>query len=378
MRELLFDLGDPPPEAMSPHKQHLLVMFAWGTWIYRLFLFIGIAVLVYHSFAKALGIFLFAVEIGWFILLPVYRESLIWKARWPQLRERPRSRWTLFGVLLFLFLLCLPWPTRLVASGLLQPTEVFAVYAPTAAMVKNLPVPEGENVTIGQVLLELSSPELESRYQGSIARVERLHQQAGSAGFDPEARMQLVSLQEQLATAQAELSGVVAEMAHLAPKAPFAGRLRDVDPDLKAGAWLKNRERVATLVSDTSWRVEAYFDEEAVHRLHVGDAGRFFAEGMSGSALALNISAIDTDATRVMPSGLLTAPAGGTVVIRQQAGQRIPERANYRVTFKVTDPPENLTDHAWRGDVVVRGDWEIPWLSFARSALALLWREWGF
>lgn len=378
LRELLFGLGEAPPEMVPAGRRRALIAFAWASWLYRFFLFLGIALLVYHAFAKALGIFLFAVEIIWFILRPVSREVTAWKSRWPAIRRKPRSWLTILAVLSMLGLLFVPWPTRLVASGQLQAADTFAVYAPSAAQVKSLPVAEGLSVASGQLLIELASPELESRQQASIARVERLQQQVGAAGFDPEMRPQLIPLQEQLATAEAELSGVLGQIGLLSLKAPFAGRLRDLNPDLQPGMWVKSGERIATLVGGAQWRVEAYFDEDALNRLAPGDHGLFFADGLGGSILPLHITAIDTDATHIMPSGLLTAPAGGSVVIRQQAGQRIPERAAYRVTLAVDGDPLALAGHAWRGDVVVHGKWEAPGLAFARSALALLWREFGF
>src|SRR5690606_2711789 len=85
LREALFNLGESPPEQLSKRMQSGLILFAWATWIYRLFLFIGIALLVYHFFIKAMGIFLFAVEIAWFVLVPVWRETKEWGARWPRI-----------------------------------------------------------------------------------------------------------------------------------------------------------------------------------------------------------------------------------------------------------------------------------------------------
>jgi putative peptide zinc metalloprotease protein len=378
LRELLFGLDEAPPEIVPAGRRRALVVFAWVSWIYRFFLFLGIAVLVYHAFAKALGLFLFAVEIVWFILRPVSREVLAWKSRLPAICRKPRSWLTILVAISLLGLLFVPWPTRLIASGQLQESDTFPIYAPSATQVKQLPVAEGSSIAAGQVLIELASPALESRQQAGLERVERLRQQAGTAGFDPELRPQLISLQEQLATAEAELASVSGEIALLSLKAPFAGRVHDFDPDLKPGMWLKSRERIGTLVGQTQWRIEAYFDEDTLGRLTVGDHGRFFADGLGGPILPLHITAIDTDATHIMPSGLLTAPAGGSVVIRQHAGQRIPERAAYRVILAVDGDPAALAGHAWRGDVVVQGKPEAPGMAFARSALALLWRELGF
>jgi putative peptide zinc metalloprotease protein len=74
VRERLFALGEPLPEHL-PRRQHVgLILFAYATWIYRLVVFLGIAALVYTFFIKAVGIVLFIVEMGWFVLLPFIHE----------------------------------------------------------------------------------------------------------------------------------------------------------------------------------------------------------------------------------------------------------------------------------------------------------------
>ncbi len=67
MREVLFGLGAQPPEPFSRRALVILALYAYAIWIYRFFLFLGIALLVYHATFKVLGIILFLIEIGWFI-----------------------------------------------------------------------------------------------------------------------------------------------------------------------------------------------------------------------------------------------------------------------------------------------------------------------
>jgi putative peptide zinc metalloprotease protein len=72
LREALFGLNEPPPEQLSRSREHIFILYGWATWIYRLMLFLGIALLIYYFAFKLLGIALFAVEIIWFVLLPVH------------------------------------------------------------------------------------------------------------------------------------------------------------------------------------------------------------------------------------------------------------------------------------------------------------------
>jgi putative peptide zinc metalloprotease protein len=55
LREWLFGLGEPRPEYFRPRLEKGLILFAWLTWTYRLIVFLGIALLVYYLFFKALA-----------------------------------------------------------------------------------------------------------------------------------------------------------------------------------------------------------------------------------------------------------------------------------------------------------------------------------
>ena len=378
LRERLFALGEPRPEIFSPRQEKALILFAWGTWIYRLVLFIGIAVLVYHFFVKALGILLFAVEIGWFVLLPLWSEVKAWQARWPRIRQQARFRRTLGVSVLLLLVFCVPWPTRLATSGLLKPAEVFPVYAPAGAQLVALPFANGARVEAGDLLLQLASAELQYRWARTQARMASLRWQAAVAGLDGEQRHNLLVLQEERASAEAELASVQAELAKYAPRAPFSGRLVDLDPDLKPGAWVARNEKLAMLVRENDWVVEAFLDEEAVRRVSPGDRASFVVDGVAGGLVGLRVQTVDHDATRVLADSVLATQFGGSVLTREKNGQHMPERATFRVLLSATEPPAALAGASWRGNVVIHGDWEAPGMRFLRSALALLWREAGF
>jgi putative peptide zinc metalloprotease protein len=388
MRERLFDLGLPAPEYFSRQRRIGLILFAYATWIYRLVVFLGIAVLVYAFFIKALGVLLFIVEIGWFVLLPLWSELKLWPALLAKegqptdilslLRHGPRVRrsaW-LAGILMLLFVV--PWPTRQAASGILKPAEIFPIYAPAGAQVVGLPTPEGSVVKEGTILVELTSPELQLRWRRAQARLERLRWQASSAGVSAEQRQNLQVLVQEEQTAQAELASVQSEIGLYVPKAPFAGIFRDLQADLKPGQWVGNRERLGVVVKTDRWQVETYLDEDAVNRVKEGDQARFFTDGLEGPVLSLIVSAIDQDASRVLPNAQLAAQAGGSIMTREKHGQLVPERAVYRVTLSVENNVGELAQQSWRGHVVIHGRWEAPGLLFLRSAMVLVWRELGF
>lgn len=380
MREWLFGLGEERPEYLAPQRQAALIAFAWVTWIYRLALFLGIAVLVYHFAVKLVGVLLFAVEIVWFVLSPIRRELLAWRERWPAIRAgrggRRSARWVLAIALLAL----LPWPGRVTGSGILRPAEVWPVYAPAGARIDALPFREGEQVREGEVLVQLHLPDLEMRRQAQLAKVERLRWQAAASGFDAELRRSLLANEDTLSMAQAELLSLGTELQNYAPRAPFAGRLRDMDPDLQTGQWLARKEKVALLVRDDGrWLVETWLDEDAVQRVAAGDSALFITDAAAGTALRLRVSAVDRDATRVLPRGELAAQAGGHILTREKGGQLVPERAVYRVTLQA-EPQDvaGLAGQSWRGHLTIHARWEAPVWRYVRQAAAVLVREAGF
>lgn len=378
LREWLFDLREPCPEHFTPARHRGLILFAWITWLYRLVVFLGIAVLVYHFAVKAIGIVLFAVEICWFILMPIRNELREWKTRWPTIRSRRRGRVSLVVAALAIGLTLVPWPGRVTVSGVLRPVQVWPVHVPGAAMLEALPHREGDRVAEGEPIAQLASSALAVRREAAAAKVEQLRWLAASAGFGSESRARLQSAQEELATAQEELAELDETLARYQPRAPFSGRLHDIDPDLQPGQWLAEGERIALLVGDKGYVVETFLDEEAVKQIAVGDTAGFIADGGEGGRLELQVRHIDADATRVLPSGMLAAPAGGHVLVRQRRDQLIPEQGVYRVSLAVQDVPATLADQSWRGTVVIKGRWEVPAARYLRSALAVLLREAGF
>lgn len=378
LRERLFGLGDPRPEYFSRRRHVGLILFAWAVWLYRLVLFFGIAVLVYHFFIKLVGILLFAVEITWFVLRPISQEVAVWRSLWPRLKHSRRARWSasLAGLALLLFVL--PWPTRIAGSGVLRPVQVHTVHAPAHAQLAALPLREGARVKAGEVLLRLAVAENSSRRQALEAEIARLEWQAAAAGFTPEQRAQSTVLAEQLATARAQLAALDEDAGKFAPTAPFGGVLRDLDPDMAPGTWVHKNERLAVLVGDAGSEVVTYLDEDAVRRVARGDSARFYPDGAAGPTVLLTVSGIDRDATQALPDGRWAAQHGGSVPARERRGTWYPERAVYRVTLRVEGAPGELAGRVWRGKVVVAGSWEAPGARVARSLAALLWQEAGF
>ncbi|MCW5300360.1 HlyD family efflux transporter periplasmic adaptor subunit [Herbaspirillum lusitanum] len=377
LRERLFALGEPPPEVFPPHRRIGLILFAWTVWIYRLVLFLGIAALVYHFFIKAVGILLFIVEMVWFVSLPLWNEMQAWRRRRSALRHSRRARCSAVLAVALALLFLLPWPDRIRTSGMLQPQTHMALYAPPQSQVESLPVSNMQQVPAGQTLLGLGSAELDLRTGETDARQQSLSWQSAAAGFDAATRKDWQVLNDQLVFSQAEQAAVGADFQRYRPTAPYAGVLVDVDPDLRVGQWLTNREYLGSLVAAGKWQVVTYVGEDAVHRIAPGDRALFIADGLGSRTLSLTVASIDRDATRTLGEPELATMFGGDVLAREKSGVIYPEQAVFRVALHVAEPLP-AEQQEWRGKVTIAGKWEVPALRFLRTAASVAWREAGF
>lgn len=379
LREWLFNLQEEPPEHWSPSKEIALIAFAWMTWIYRLILFLGIAILVYHFFIKLVGIFLFLVEIVWFIAKPVASELAVWQKLWPQIIQRSRSRQSaLIGVALC-FLLAMPWPGRINVSAILKPQESLPLFAPGGSRIDRLPFQHGQFVASGQSLMTLYVPEMASRGRALELRLENQRSLARSSAFDDDLRKRWMVSEQSAVTTEKEFQSVQAEQKKFQPTAPYDGRLFMSDPDLSVGQWVSKKEPLALLVKQgTPWRVETWLEEEDVARIRIGQSAKFYTDSVSEPLLTVKLVAIDSDAGRTLARRELASAIGGHILTREKNGQLVPERAIYRVSFEVNELPSSYEELAWRGQLVIHADWSSPATKYFRQLLTVLIRELGF
>ncbi|MDO9023112.1 site-2 protease family protein [Zwartia sp.] len=396
LREKLFLFGDAAPEDLSVRIQRAMIAFALVTWIYRFIIFIGIAVLVYHFFFKALGIFLFVIEIWYFLARPIFNELMFWRKRLKAASESvaafgtgvqvgdsssspKKKRKPIFYMLWAIFLiLVLPFDFTVNTQGILKPAKSFEVIAFTPAQILAQPPAVGTQLVPGQVLMRMSSPELEHRTEVLQARVASLIKHAGSVGFESTAKAQQAILREQLQAAQQELSGLLAERSRLAPVTTFAGEVIDVVPDIHLGDWVPKGQRLATYANLSSWVVDTYVEESDLSRLEVGNWARFFPESAGLPTLSLVVTQIDRDATRVLNDPALAATAGGQILVRQKNQTLIPERSVFRVRLIVEGDPGKISTGHLRGSVVMLGWPRSIFGEFLRGAATTLVREMGF
>ena len=247
LREALFGYDEPAPEPWPPAMRRRLLWWGFLSWLWRAALFFGIALAVYHLFFKLLGIFLMMVELGWFIFLPIFKETREWWSRREQ-AHTPRVLLSGLGLLALLLLVAVPWRSSVEIPVMLEAGRVTALHAPVAARVKQVNVRDGQMVEAGTVLVELESPDVDSRLIIVRREIDILQLQMRRQAGRSETAADVGILEQRLAEAVAEYRGLQARRDRLLLKAPQAGQVRDLMPQLAVGRWVSTKEPLARVV----------------------------------------------------------------------------------------------------------------------------------
>lgn len=334
MREWLFGFGDPQPEPCQPSRRRFLIGFSFATWLYRLVLFASIALIVYHTFFKALGLVLFAVEFGWFIARPVVREiGACWKRRDDLRWRRETVRSALLAGVVFA-LIVLPWQGGVEAPAVFGPRDAQGLYAPDAAVVvPGQPLArDGQAVRAGEVLAVLASADLEHRLKAAQAQEALLRWEVEQQPFDSRLLEEGVALRRRWDAARESVSGLAAQVAQLTLRAPLDGIVH-ADEILAPGTWLPRGAHLFDVVGPNGIKGDAFVGEDDVERIAPGDAARFVATIAERRTIECRVKAVDRVNVATLDEPALASVYGGPIPAERQPGtdKAVPLSATYRV-----------------------------------------------
>ncbi|MEI7285100.1 HlyD family efflux transporter periplasmic adaptor subunit [Pectobacterium carotovorum] len=379
MREWLFGLGDAPPEHFPRWLQRTLVGYAFAVWIYRFFLFTGIAILVYHMTFKLLGMLLFAIEIGYFVVMPVVNEVREWSKRRKDYRMNRNMTTTLTVSAVVLLLLMIPWQRGVYAPALLRAEQQSSLYMPVPAMIQRIDVQVGQPVHAGQTLFTLSSDALAHERQQLERQIATLNWQSTFQVFNKEAAGDHQRVKQEHEAALQKLQVLQRQSEQLTVRAPIDGVVADMATPLETGEWLGQGEWLAVVTKPTGGLVEAFVSEKDWQRLRTGAKGTFYLQDVSRLSLPLTIVEIASTATRDLNAAPeLASIYGGDIATLSDAQRKLhPEQAVYRVLLSLPDD-YRAQPQVLRGTVVMDGEAQSLLIRGWKVVSAVLIRELSF
>lgn len=357
MRRFLFGLDQPIPEKFPDRTYYMLLLISYGTWIYRFFLFMGIAILVYYLFTKVLGVILFIVEIVYFVGMPIYKELKAWYG----LREEMtwnKHTITLVSVCSAVFLLAvIPWRTSIEAPSILRAQEYTTLFAPRSAKMVTLARLD-QSANKGDVLFLFDAPDVNYRIKEARSKIQALQMQMQYQRLTNQLAMDYPKLVNELNKANTELTSLQEEKSRLTVRAPYRGKISDVDEELIAGSWVRKDQALGFFVDKREFFIEAFISEGDVQRLDADSSGWFYPDAYERDPLSVKLEAVDTTSLRRVPP-YVAVPNGGEIPVSEKSllenkGVLVPETSVYRIRLAIDDS-YTTPNRIIRGWVLLRG-----------------------
>lgn len=377
LRELLFAPGFSCPERISATRMRLLVIYAWSIWIYRLFVFTGIALLVYHYFFKILGILLFGVEIVYFVAGPIITEMSVWWKMRSSLLTTRRGQFTLAAAALGTVASFVPWSTTVEIPAVIEASQVQSIYPAQNARVVSVAVKHGATVKAGDAIATLTSSDVDDEMRRTKISLQIAELQYGRRVADAADREGSLIIESTIETLRAKVAGLHKERSELTIIAPFDGKIVELNPELQPGRWVSPRDLIAIVAGGHSLVAKGYAAEADIGRLTVGAQARFIPEHPSRAKVDLHVTQVATaGAIQIEISDLASVNSGRIAVNLDERRRLIPVAAQYLVTLAAESPATN-TDLAVRGIVIAQGRSESLLSRSWRRAVGILVRESG-
>ena len=377
MRETLFGLNKPKPISVTPRKQAGLLTYAYTTWIYRFFLFIGIALLVHHLFPKALGIVLFTIEILFFIVAPIWRELKHWWSYRMTILSTRQGRITLGLTLGALALFFVPWQTNIKAPALIRPSLQTEIFPISSGEINAIHITIGDHVKSGDKLMTLRSDNLEFEHSQSQQRIALLTAQLNRSASNMEERRHSAVLDDDLKKEELSLKSIEDEISQLTIYAPHDGIISALPVTIHKGRHVTRTERLMRIVSQEQMELLALPTEKSAARLSVEAKFTFISNDATAAKVTGYLSHLAPTSEAIIVEPILTSVTGGPLAVNEDKdGQLI---ANTPV-FKVKGIPDNnmILARAQAGIVKIKAKAQSPATALWKSIVSVLIKETDF
>ncbi len=378
LRKFLFGFDlEPPEERVHCRRLAGMLVFSVYSWIYRVGLYISIAVLVYYKFTKAIGIVLFVVEIWAFMVKPLLQEAKMLYGMRERFTLNRRSGLTL-GVLGAVFLWALlPFPRRFELPAIALPVQRQIVYAPTSGVVRDIHAERLASVSTGDPLLRIDRPSLATEVRVLEIEREILQIEVAALGEEEEDLSLYQQRVEELGKVDAELAGLRETVTRNQLTSLVDGTVSVWDDTLCEGQPITVNRILGEIASTRRLRVVAFAAEEYVDDVQAGDSVDFLLHGRAETvnAAVVSVSPVTADP---MDYWSLTSLAGGELpVVREEDGRLAFLEGLYQVEVELAVSP-NWLKPGRSGIVRGRTRWRSLLLDLARRVWSKLVGESGF
>ena len=333
LRKILFGLDEVEPESLPGKWKYGLTVFAWSTWVYRFFLFLGIAIIVHQMFFWPVGPILAVIELAFFIGMPIMNEIKQWGERREQIVSSPVSWVTMSLAVFFVLAVFVPWQSTVRIPAVLEAANTQQLFVASAGEVEEVMVEHGDTVAEGDVLAIVYSSEISNEMELVTRNIDLLEALLARIAADENDLGQNLVLQSELQGLQEELAGLQKEEQLLHITAPFAGVISDLNPIMQKGHWVGSEVHVMTVHSSEGARVRGFVESGNLPRIATGAEAVFIPDLPEADKVSGVIELVADAHAKEINISALASTYGGPIAVNADEDGMQPLRSWYHLSM---------------------------------------------
>jgi putative peptide zinc metalloprotease protein len=367
LRQLLFGATDDHAERFSSRRSLLVLVIGVVTAIYRFFLYLGIALLVYYFFIKALGILMLLAELYVFFFLPVWRELKVWWNMRNTISRNSRSYVSAALAFLAIAAFFIPLSRSVEVPALLEPELYQRLFAEAPGQITQINVENGQPFKKGETLFVIDSPGIVQQRRIAMAQLKANRLRLDRIAADAEDLSSKQELAKEAAQLVAQIEGLDEMTEKLVIKAPFDGIAMGVPPSMYPGKWISRTDQLGLLVGGSKTVARGYAGTDDAPRLRPGAQATFVPDDITKPSQDLSLTYVAASSADTIDLPALTSVNGGAIAVNPGERQElVPAKAQYPVqaesnsgtgippavsrgVLRLAAAPESLAESAWRG-----------------------------
>jgi len=332
-----------PNERVTPRRRMFLISFFICSFIYRNMVMIGIVLFVSDQYF-GLGL-LAAVALAYnSFVVPLIK--LLKPLGNPQFmsKHKVKLRIAFAGFLVLVGVICfVPLPHSRHLDGVVEAYQKTRIFIPYNGIVDQVLVQSGQVVSVGQVLVILTNPELTSKHIAAEQRLRGARLRADQAITRDS--VELAAIQQEIATIVASLSEMDEQAESLTLRATQDGIWTAQDIQFRTGSWMQRGAEIGRISDDGKYQFQAILQQNSAREIGLLDAQSVSVkiEGARTATLDVTELKIIPYSRRDLPSAALTPLGGGSIAISTENPDQ-PQTVErfFLVTAVLADDPTTL------------------------------------
>lgn len=337
-RKWLLGIDMPMPEPISSRRQAGFLVYSLVTWLWRLSLYLFVAVFVYYKFTKTLGILLFCLEIAIFILWPLYSEAVqVWKLK-ALIKLNRRIGITAGIIALLLLYISIPLPHTNSFVAVTTPLVEQPIYTPNDGIIEKLYMTKNAKVKKGDPLVKLASRDLLTKIAITKNDMDIKKREMVLAQIDPAEKARYKALFEDYKRINSELNAYLATQKEMTMYSDMDGIVYNLEENLHEGQDVKKDALIAKIAPMDETALIAFVPEDKLAGLKEGEKVTFYSKDYSHK-IEGTIKSISLSHDPYLNYPQLASTFSGDLPVREEGDKYMLVESYYQAKIQLEHDP---------------------------------------